>query len=45
LNKKVIRAGKMFQWVKILAIKFDDLGSIPGTCMVEGEKLFPEVVF
>lgn len=30
-------SGKMAQWVKILAAKPDNLSSIPGTHVVEGE--------
>lgn len=32
------------QCIKVLAIKFGDLSSIPGTHRVEGEKRFPQVV-
>jgi hypothetical protein len=37
---KNLSAG-VVQCVKVLAIKFGDLSSIPGTHIVEGEKLFP----
>jgi len=31
------KSGEKAQWVKVLATKPDDLSSIPGTHMVEGE--------
>jgi hypothetical protein len=34
----------MAQQVKVIATKANDLSSIPGTCLVEGEKDFPQVV-
>jgi hypothetical protein len=36
LLKKETGAGKLAQWVKVLAAKPGDIGSIPGTHMVEG---------
>jgi hypothetical protein len=35
----------MAQWIKALAAKHDDLSSIPGTNMMEGEKQLLQTVF
>lgn len=32
------RAGKMIEWVKVLAAKPDDLNSVPRKHLMEGEK-------
>lgn len=37
-------AGKMTQWVEVLAVKPDDLSSIPGSQMMEEENHLPQVV-
>lgn len=34
----------MAQWVKVLAAMPDDLSSVPGTRMIEGENWLPRVV-
>lgn len=38
------RAGEMVQRVKVLAAKPNDLGSISGALMVEGDNQLPKVV-
>lgn len=43
--KEFLRANKVTQWVMALAAKPEDLSSIPGTHMLEGEKEILQVVF
>lgn len=44
-QKLFIRASNVSQWVKVLAIKPDSLGSVPGTHIIESKNQFLDVVF
>lgn len=39
-----ISSGDMALWEKVIVIEPDDLGSVPGTCMVDGEIEFSHVL-
>lgn len=43
LLKELMGAGKMAQYTRALAAKSDDLSSIPGTHVVEGENQIPQI--
>lgn len=47
LSQKIIpsRDGKMAEWVKVLAFRYDSLRLVPGTHTGNGEKRFLQVVF
>lgn len=42
-NFAMSRVMEMAEQVKVLAAKPGGLGSVPGTCMVEGERELPQI--